>query len=352
MDSNELHQAFKLNGEAYTNKSLLEKAQTLVDKSNDFEAEIGRFLISWLNEGATVKVQTSGSTGEPKTILLKKKAMKASALATASYFNLQPNQTALLCLPVSYIAGKMMLVRAMVLGLHIDTVIPKIDLDISSKHYDFVAMIPSQVEKNLDVLPQFSTLIVGGGIVSHSLKNKLQDLKTAVFETYGMTETITHIAVKPINNSPNKPYFKTLPTIQISQDERNCLVIDAPELSAEPIITNDVVNLYSETEFEWLGRADHVINSGGLKLFPENIEAKLEPYLDCRFFIASQKNETYGEEVILILESENLEVEDFIFKDLNKAEYPKQVYGIPNFVETASGKIQRKKTLNLIFKQF
>ncbi|WP_375239559.1 AMP-binding protein [Aurantibacter sp.] len=348
MSPNSLHSSFKLNGVTYTNDTLLEKAKYLTDKSNDFEAEIGRFLIAWLNNEAVVKVKTSGSTGKPKTIYLSKEVMKASALATGLFFNLKPTQSALLCLPVSYIAGKMMLVRAMVLGLEIDTIIPKIDLDINSKHYDFVAMIPSQVEKNLDVLNQFSILIIGGGTVSHALKKELQSIETSVFETYGMTETITHIAIKPINKIDYKPYFKTLPNITISQDNRNCLVIKAPQLNKETIITNDVVNLYSETEFEWLGRIDNVINSGGLKLFPEKIEAKLEPFIKERFFIAAQKNQIYGEVAILIVESKTNQLNTSIFKSLNKSEIPKAVYNIPNFVETSSGKIQRIKSLELL----
>ncbi|PSG88388.1 AMP-binding protein [Aurantibacter aestuarii] len=348
MKANSLHKAFKLDNVSYTKQSLLQKAQSFIDKSNDFEAEIGRFLIDWLDDNDTLKVQTSGSTGDPKSIHLSKEAMKASALATGTYFNLIPGQTALLCLPVSYIAGKMMLVRAMVLGLEIDTILPKIDLDLSSKGYDFVAMIPSQVDKNKDILNQFSIVIVGGGSIPHSLKHELQQIKASVYETYGMTETITHIAIKPLNKVDYKPYFKILPDITISQDERNCLVIDAPNISKETIITNDVVNLYSDTEFEWLGRVDHVINSGGLKLFPENIEAKLEPYLDVPFFIASQPNSTFGEEVILIIEGETFPIDSHVYKDLNKAEIPKHVYFVPGFVETASGKIQRQQTLNLL----
>jgi len=348
LKANFVHKAFKLNGESYTNDSLLVKATKIVDKSNDFEAEIGRFLIAWLDNKPDIKVQTSGSTGEPKDIFLTKEAMKASALATGLFFNLKPSQSALLCLPVSYIAGKMMLVRALVLGLEIDTVIPKIDLDISEKTYNFVAMIPSQVDKNLDILNQFKILIIGGGTVSHELKMQLQDTKASVFETYGMTETITHIAIKPINKVDYKPYFKILPNIAISQDSRNCLVINAPQLSKATIITNDVVNLYSETEFEWLGRVDNVINSGGLKLFPEKIEAKLDPYISERFFIASQKDQTFGEVAILVVESKTNQLVENVFKDLNASEIPKAVYAIPNFVETNSGKIHRNKTLQLL----
>ena len=348
MIANQLHKAFKLNNEAFSNHSLLEKATALANKGNDFEAELGRFLMDWLDETQSLKVKTSGSTGTPKTIVLQKEAMKASALATAQYFNLKPQQTALLCLPVSYIAGKMMLVRAMVLGLEIDTILPKITLDLSAKTYDFVAMIPSQVEKNRHKLNQIKTLIIGGGKVSHTLKMSLKDLNTKVFETYGMTETITHIAIKSVNCKTENSHFNILPNISIRQDDRNCLVIDAPQLNPETIITNDVVNIYSKTEFEWLGRADNVINSGGLKLFPETIEAKLEPYIKQRYFIASQNNATYGEEVILVIEANENPITETTYQALNKAELPKQVFIVPNFIETTSGKIQRAKILKLL----
>jgi O-succinylbenzoic acid--CoA ligase len=346
--ANQLHKAFKLNNEEFSNHSLLEKATNLASKGNNFDAELGVFLIDWLGESQSLKVKTSGSTGRPKTIVLQKEAMKASALATAHYFNLKPQQTALLCLPVSYIAGKMMLVRAMVLGLEIDTILPKIALDLPEKAYDFVAMIPSQVEKNRHQLHQIKTLIIGGGKVSHSLKMSLKDFKTKVFETYGMTETITHIAIKPVNGKTKNAHFNILPNINIGQDKRNCLVIDAPQLNSETIITNDVVNLISATEFQWLGRADNVINSGGLKLFPEQIEAKLEPYIKQRYFISSQLNPTYGEEVILVLEANENPINKHTFQALNKTELPKQVFIIPNFIETTSGKIHRTKTLKCL----
>ncbi|MGB6269336.1 MAG: O-succinylbenzoic acid--CoA ligase, partial [Olleya sp.] len=249
-----------------------------------------------------------------------------------------------------YIAGKMMLVRAIVLGLELDIVEPTTNPIFDyQKHYDFCAMIPVQVEKTLHRIHNIKTLIVGGATVSFSLKEKLQDLKIKVFETYGMTETITHIAVKQINGK-TQDYFKTLPNVTISQNKKDCLVIDAPQLTSSKIETNDVVKLHSKTTFEWLGRSDNVINSGGVKLFPEQIEAKLQSKINTRFFITSEKDKTFGEIAILVLEAENNALNTDVFSNLTSIETPKKVYAIPSFIETASGKINRSKTMQLFKK--
>jgi O-succinylbenzoic acid--CoA ligase len=173
-----------------------------------------------------------------------------------------------------------------------------------------------------------------------------------------MTETVTHIALKKLNNLPPlrrsktkrsaESYFKTLPDIIISADERDCLVIDAPKLAEEKIITNDVVEIHSETEFKWLGRIDNVINSGGLKFFPEQIEAKLQNKIQARFFIASKPHDTLGEQIILVIEGDIESIDPSAFSSLKRHERPKNIFTLSRFVETSSGKIQRKKTLELI----
>jgi O-succinylbenzoic acid--CoA ligase len=167
-----------------------------------------------------------------------------------------------------------------------------------------------------------------------------------------MTETVTHIAVKKLNNfnaedTYTRSHFKTLPNITVSADDRSCLVIDAPYLSSEKIVTNDIVTIHSETSFEWLGRFDNVINSGGIKLYPEQIEKNLKGILNQRFFIASLPDDALGEKVILVIEGEN-NLDTSIFEGLAKYEKPKAIFALPKFIETKSGKIQRKKTVELI----
>lgn len=345
-----VHNLFKLNQNYFSFEDLKVVAYSLVKEGVAFENEIGNFLLDWLDDKDYVLAKTSGSTGQPKIIQISKQAMVNSAIATGDFFKLQPGDTALLCLPVTYIAGKMMLVRAIVLGLELDIVEPTTNPIFDyQKHYDFCAMIPVQVEKTVHRIHNIKTLIVGGATVSFSLKEKLQDLKIKVFETYGMTETITHIAVKQINGK-TQDYFKTLPNVTISQNKKDCLVIDAPQLTSSKIETNDVVKLHSKTTFEWLGRSDNVINSGGVKLFPEQIEAKLQSKINTRFFITSEKDKTFGEIAILVLEAENSALNTDVFSNLTSIETPKKVYAIPSFIETASGKINRSKTMQLFKK--
>jgi o-succinylbenzoate---CoA ligase len=339
------HKDFKLNGNSFSNENdILSYA-----KENEDSATYN-FLCNWFSKSATLPVNTSGSTGVPKIIFLEKEFMINSAKTTGDYFKLKENTSALLCLPTQYIAGKMMLVRALTLGWHIDTVLSSLNpLEDIEKSYDFLAMVPLQLENSLLKINKFKKIIIGGGVVSSQLEDKLQNYKAAIFATYGMTETITHIAVKLLNRKKNAPnFFKILPNINIYKDQRNCLVIEAPLLSRDLIITNDVVDLISDTEFNWLGRFDNVINSGGVKLHPEIIEKKLSNSIESRYFITSVKDEKLGEKLVLLIEGEKKEI-DFNKTELSKFEVPKNVYFIQKFEETETGKIQRKKSLTKIF---
>ena len=327
-------------------------ADGLKKKGKPFEKAIGSFLSDWVSDAATLAVQTSGSTGEPKTIVLKKEQMINSAKATGEYFDLKPKQKALLCLPSTGIAGKMMLVRAMVLGLHLDYVEPSSNPIPNNKSYDFVAMVPLQVENSLNQLDRVKKLIIGGAPVASNLRAKLKKRSVEAYETYGMTETITHIAVKKITEGSN--YFETLPNVSIKQDERGCLVIDAPKISDERIITNDLVELISENQFTWLGRYDSIINSGGIKLVPETIEEKLSSIIKSRFFVAGIPDETFGQKLVLVVEGDPDEAQELRrsiknIKTLSKYEVPKEVYFVKAFKQTLTQKVDRKKTLEEVF---
>ncbi len=344
-----IHVKFKLNGNKYDHDQLKEVAYSLIKEGEPYEKITGNFLLDWLDEKDFIKVHTSGSTGQPKTIKLSKQAMVNSSIATGNYLKLKPGNTALHCLPTNYIAGKMMLVRAMILGLEMDLVEPTsqpiFDYD---KVYYFTAMLPMQLQSTLTYLHNIKIIIVGGSSVSKHLTDLTQSIKAKVYATYGMTETATHIALKPLNNKLKEPYFKVLPKVSISQDERGCLVIDAPKVSKEKVVTNDLVKLHSPTEFEWLGRIDNVINSGGLKLFPEQIEEKLKGKIPHQFFIASNPDSLFGEEIILVLENDSDDLDPSVFEGLDKFEIPKHIYNLPKFKMTANGKIKRLETLKLI----
>ena len=234
------------------------------------------------------------------------------------------------------------------LGLELDMVepapLPLIDYE---KHYDFCAFTPMQLKNFAKYMKTIKTVIVGGGRVSEPIKKMVQDKAAKVYETYGMTETVSHIAVKKINHltSDDDGLFKTLPDITISSDERGCLVINAPSLSDETIVTNDIVKVHSSTSFEWIGRFDNVVNSGGIKLFPEEIEAKLRNKIEQQFFVSSVPDHTLGEKLILVLEDKTNNLNASVFDELEKFEKPKTVYALPKFIETGSGKIHRIKTL-------
>lgn len=345
-----IHPDFRLNGIGFSTKELVKIGQHLSIEGESFEKSIGDFLCDWTSDASTLEVQTSGSTGNPKTIALKKEHMVNSALATGTYFGLEPKQKALLCLPCTGIAGKMMLVRAIVLGLHLDYVEPSSDpLPSNDKVYDFVAMVPLQVQNSLDDMDRIKQLIVGGAPVDSSLRGVLAKLPVHAYETYGMTETITHIAVKKIDVEASHS-FEVLPNVSVSQDDRGCLVIDAPYISDEKIITNDLVELIGENQFKWLGRYDSIINSGGIKLVPEKIEDKLSSLIESRFFVAGLPDDTLGQKLVLIVEDESINKEKLLqaikqLKTLLKYEVPKAVYSVKTFEETSTKKVDRKKTL-------
>ena len=347
-----IHKSFKLNGVSYSQEALLEVAYSLVKEGQDFEKPIGDFLLDWCSTQPSLDVLTSGSTGTPKKISLRKSHMVNSALATGQYFDLEPKNTALLCLPVSSIAGKMMLVRAMVLGLELDYVTPSSQpLKETTESYDFCAMVPLQADKSQKELHRIKTLILGGAPIPYSLETKLKESAHRIFATYGMTETITHVAVRQISPTSQND-FKVLPAIEISQDERQCLVLTAPNITDSPVVTNDLVELTSATSFKWLGRYDNIVNSGGVKLVPEQIEAKLSTLIKDRFFVAGIPDERLGQKLVLIIEGD-INVDNLLKKlktsdTLDKYEIPKSVFKVSQFEETKSGKVQREKTLDLL----
>ncbi len=352
-----IHPKFELNGTSYKRNSLRKQATWLIENGEPFEEVIGSFIMDWLNDKSYVNVQTSGSTGSPKLIKIKKSHMVNSAKATAKHFDIKEKTTALLCLPVQFIAGKMMLVRALVLGWKIDVVRPQsAPLDTVYRRYDFCAMTPFQVDNSLGRLHLISKLIVGGAPISPSLMSSLQNIETKVYETYGMTETVTHIAARRINPKVQKDNipFKTLYKVTVETDERECLIVKAPLVSTDPVITNDIVSLLTYKKFIWLGRIDNVINSGGVKLHPEQIEQKLAPFITSPYFIAGIVDEKLGQRLTLFVEQEK----DFAFakayskEDLSEEyanfkpfEFPTEIITLPKFERTENGKLQRGLTV-------
>lgn len=337
-----VHNLFKLNGFHLDREDLCRVAYSFIKEGEDFEKPVGDFLLDWFDSKNFIEMETSGTTGTPKTISVSKQAMVDSALATGDFFDLQPGNRALQCLPVKYVAGKMMLVRAMILGLDLEFVAPSSHpLDNNEIDFDFVAMVPLQAQNSVPELKKVKKMIIGGAAVNKALEKQLIKLPTEVYETYGMTETITHIAARKLGEKA----FTVLPYVTISYDDRNCLVIHAPRISDEVIITNDIVELVNENQFIFLGRMDNVINSGGIKLIPEQIEEKLASKIHQRFFIASKPDNELGEKVVLVIEGDKQEFDESLYESLDKYEKPKEVIFVPKFKETTTGKILRKETI-------
>lgn len=340
-----IHNFFKFNGVHLKSSELQIAGYYLIKEGNEYEKAIGEFLLDWFDGKPYIDLQTSGTTGIPKRIRKNKQELVNSALATGDFFNLKPGDTALCCLPVQFIAGKMMLVRSFILGLAIDVVAPTSNpLADLNKKYDFVAMVPLQLENSLNELHKVRKLIVGGAKLNESLAKKLLNTNTEVYETYGMTETITHIAAKKVGEEA----FTVLPHASISQNEKNCLVIHAPSVSEEILCTNDLVQIINDNQFVLLGRMDNVVNSGGIKLVPEQIEEKLVNKIKASFFVGGISDAVLGEKLVLVIEGEKQEVAETVFDVLDKYEKPKNLFFVPKFERTESGKIKRKAILKAL----
>lgn len=327
---------------------------------NDEETHCFDFIKEWFSEKEFFNVPTSGSTGIPKLITITRQQMQYSAKMTGEALQLKKGMNTFVCLSTQHIAGKMMLVRAFELNLNLTIVTPSSN---PFKHFtptkiDFIALVPFQLQSILEseqvnFLENCHAIIIGGAPVSYDLEQKLKILNSSVFSTYGMTETVSHIALKKLNGTKKDNYFHCLPNVIIEQDERNCLSIQSPVSNNEILITNDLVNIISPTSFEWLGRVDNVINSGGIKIQIEKIEQKITEFfyqqnITNRFIIGGINDEQFGTKVILLIEGKcNFKLE-WLKPILTKYELPKTYFFIPFLIETKTGKIDRKKSINKI----
>ena len=290
------------------------------------------FFSEWNNDSDRVLVHTSGSTGKPKPMMVEKKRMLNSARITCDFLGLKPGDSALLCMSLDYIAGKMVVVRSIERHLHLISVSPSghplknIDLkDVNGKDVNgeitFAAMVPMQVYNTLQVpeererLTHIRHLIIGGGAIDAALEQELRSLpgNIAIWSTYGMTETLSHIALRRINGAEASEWYQSFDSVKISQTDEGCLVIDAPLVCAETLLTNDIVeiepyiyNKVEKTRFRIKGRKDNVICSGGIKIQIEEVEEFLKPHLEKPFMLAKKKDEKFGEIAVLLTEDEDL----------------------------------------------
>ena len=280
------------------------------------------FLSEWNNDSDRVLVHTSGSTGKPKPMMVEKKRMLNSARITCDFLGLKPGDSALLCMSLDYIAGKMVVVRSIERHLHLISVSPSgHPLKDINEEITFAAMVPMQVYNTLQVpeererLSRIRHLIIGGGAIDAALEQELQSLPgdIAIWSTYGMTETLSHIALRRINGDEPSEWYQPFDSVHISQTEEGCLVIDAPQVCAETLVTNDIVEIepyiYNKVEklrFRIKGRKDNVICSGGIKIQIEEVETLLKPHLEKPFMLAKKKDEKFGEIAVLLTEDEDI----------------------------------------------
>lgn len=345
-----IHPSFKLNGRKLDHKGVMIVAYSYVKEGEEWEKEVGDFLLSWLDDFDVMTVFTSGSTGSPRQYKLDKQHMINSAVMTGAHFDLGPGTEVLCCLPLSYIAGKMMMVRALTLGWEIDLVKPSSKpLKKAEKRYDFTAMTPLQVTKSLKNIHKTRTVLIGGAAIRSKLIEDLQHKHTRAYHSYGMTETASHVAIKQLYPHLDS-HYKAIGDVTFTKDDRDCLVINAPSLGTENLVTNDIVELMDEHKFQILGRIDEVINSGGIKIHPDMVEQKLASHIQNRFFITGMNDEDLGEKVILIIEGAEAKMKD-AFNSLDKYEVPREIYFIDAFEETHTKKVDKRSTLERLFRK-
>ncbi|MBB6331768.1 O-succinylbenzoic acid--CoA ligase [Chryseobacterium sediminis] len=314
----------------------------------EFEKKVKIFLEEWFSEKTGVNVQTSGSTGVPKIFEIEKKKMINSAVMTCNFLGLKKGNTALLCLPVEYISGKMMIVRSIERGMKLTIAEPSLKpVEELDEEIDFCAMTPLQVENSLEKLHLIKNLIIGGAAVSESLKNKILEMNLSasncIFETYGMSETLSHIGLKQLMPE-QQDYFTVFENVFISLDNRGCLKIFAPNVNDEELQTNDLVDIRNEKQFRFLGRIDNIINSGGAKIFPEALEALIKKEIPNEAVFIGLPDESLGQKLILIIEGDE---SDEVIKKISEIPFeksfhkPKEIIFINEIPRTPNGKVNR-----------
>ena len=315
--------------------------------------DLEEFLDEWRNDSPTVLVHTSGSTGKPKPMLVEKRRMEASARITCDFLGLKAGDTALLCMSLDYIAGKMMVVRSLTCGLRLITVKPSGNpLATMMEPVDFAAMVPMQVYNTLQVpeererLMQIKHLIIGGGAIDDALAKELKSFPNAVWSTYGMTETLSHIALRRLNGDEASEWYTPFEGVGLSLTEEGCLVIDAPSVHEGRLVTNDIAEL-SDKGFRILGRKDNVICSGGIKIQIEEVERLLRPYVTSAFVITKRADKKFGEQVVLLTESNDMDVlRGVCERVLPKYWQPRCFLHIDRLPMTETGKPARKEAEN------
>ena len=323
-----------------------------------------QFCNQWLHGKQEFDFLTSGSTGNPKKITFRRDQLEESARLTGQALKLEPGYNALICLDTNFIAGAMMLVRSLVIGMNMILRTPTANpLQEIHEKIDFAAFVPYQIITLLEQSPleldKLKTVIIGGATLKTEVIDLLQKRSPSFYATYGMTETITHVALQKLNGLNRQDSFQLLPGISASTDDRGCLTLHVPHLGNQAIITNDLVTLLEENKFRWLGRYDRVINSGGVKVQAEKIEGVVDTIfqklkIHKRFFVNGIPDQKFGEQVVLVLEGAKLNPDQEealkvqLAQHLNVYEIPKSLFYIDRFRVTLTQKIDRVSTMKIL----
>ena len=330
--------------------SFLQNLFTAQYGDNSFQVSLANFLSEWFDDKETIKVHTSGSTGTPKELLVEKQRMLNSARATVAFLQLKRGDTALLCMPLPYIAGKMVVVRSLTAGLNLLPVTPcGHPLHNLPSIPDFAAMTPMQVFNTLEIpeerekLMQIKHLIIGGGAISADMARVLKDFPHAVWSTYGMTETLSHIALRRLSGNEASDWYTPFEGVNVSCSEENTLIIQAPSICPEILHTNDIVTFNEKGQFRILGRKDNTINTGGIKVQIEEVENALQGELSIPFMITAAPDAKFGEHIVLLLEKIQPEKEELerIFHKLPAYWKPRDIIVVDKLPLTGTGKPDR-----------
>lgn len=318
---------------------------------------LDEFYAEWNNGSDKILVHTSGSTGTPKPMMVEKRRMEASATITCDFLKLKAGDTALLCMPLDYIAGKMVVVRSIVRNLKLISVKPSgHPLQGLTEAPVFAAMIPMQVYNSLNVpeekelLMQVKHLIIGGGAVDEKMEKDLRDFPNAVWSTYGMTETLSHIALRRLNGKEASCWYTPFDSVDVSINNEGCLVIDAPRVAETRIVTNDIAEIAKDgRHFRILGRKDNVIDSGGIKIQIEEVEAALRKHLAVPYMITKKNDHKFGEIVVMLVESTDTDnIRKICEACLPKYWQPKLYVSVEHIPLTQTGKPARNEAIKIV----
>ena len=317
---------------------------------------LDEFVSDWQSDSPTLLVHTSGSTGKPKPMLVEKRRMEASARITCGFLGLRAGDTALLCMPLDFIAGKMVVVRSLVWGLRLMAVEPSgHPLKGLTESPTFAAMVPMQVYNSLKVeeerrlLRDIKHLIIGGGAVNSDMAEELRGFPNAVWSTYGMTETLSHIALRRLSGAEASEWYEPFDGVGVTTNADGCLVIDAPAVCAHPLVTNDIAEIAPDgRRFRIRGRRDNVVCSGGLKLQIEEMEARLQPHLNVPYMISKRPDDKFGEAVVLLAVTDDMEsVCEVCRKHMPRYEQPRYFLAVSELPMTPTGKPARAEAMKL-----